>query len=61
MAFPADAQTLVVVEKYQGVVIAEIVCTLILYIVLRILHFCIWGYKSVAKPDETEGKIMFYV
>jgi hypothetical protein len=29
---------------YQGVIIAEVAVTLVIYIVLRIIHFVKWGY-----------------
>lgn len=44
MTFPDTAQDIITVNKYQGVVIAEIACTLVLYIILRIIHYCIWGW-----------------
>lgn len=31
------------VHYYQGVIIAEVAVTLVLYIVLRIIHFVKWG------------------
>lgn len=57
MGYPADASTSTIVDKYQGVVIAEIACTLILYIVLRIIHFCIWGYLFQTKTEDAEGTL----
>jgi hypothetical protein len=55
MAYPTDAPTSALTDRYQGVVIAEIACTLILYIVLRIIHFCMWGYLYQAKTEDNEG------
>ena len=52
MGFPTDAPTSAIADKYQGVVIAEIACTLILYIVLRIIHFCIWGWLMSQTQEE---------
>ncbi len=43
------------VDKYQGVVIAEVATTLILYIVLRIIHFCMWGHVYATKTEDAEG------
>lgn len=44
MAFPADALTTDDVNKYQGVIIAQLAATLILYIVLRFIHYVVWGH-----------------
>lgn len=57
MAFPVDALTRVLVNKYQGVVIAEIACTLVLFIILRIIYFCMWGYLYQTKSEDEEGKM----
>ena len=57
MGFPTDATTTKIVDKYQGVVIAEIACSLVLYIVLRIIHYCIWGHALQNKNDD-EGTLI---
>lgn len=58
MVYPSGAVTHDAVSKYQGVVIAEVACTLILFITLRILHFCFWGYTQV-NAESTESILYF--
>lgn len=42
-------------DTYVGVIIAEVAATLILYIILKIVHFCIWGHLYVCKDVNLEG------
>lgn len=37
------------INRYVGVVIAEIAATLVLYIILKIVHFCVWGHLYVCR------------
>lgn len=53
MAVPQD-MSYETISKYQGVIIAELACMLIFYILLKIIHFCKWGYLYV-DGEETEG------
>lgn len=52
MAFPSGVTVAATADKYQGVVIAEIACTLIIYIALRIIHFCMWGFVTAVKDVD---------
>lgn len=53
MALP---DTIPNIDKYVGVVIAELAATLIFYIVLKIVHFCVWGHLYTGKTNDVEGK-----
>ena len=37
---------------YQGVLIAEVALTLIVFLVLRIVHYVKWGYDEEAGADS---------
>lgn len=37
------------IDKYIGVIIAELAATLVLYIILKIIHFCVWGHVYSSK------------
>lgn len=55
MAYPPDAISAVEVERYVGVVIAELAATLVFYIALRIIHFLVWGHYYLEKNTNIEG------
>ena len=58
MAFPPgiDSNNYNTVSRYQGVVVAELACMFIFYLLLKIIHFCKWGYLYF-KGEESEGKL----
>jgi DNA-binding ferritin-like protein len=58
MALPEDYSN---TAKYVGVVIAELAATLVLYIILKIVHFCVWGHLFLEKNTNVEGNSMFMV
>jgi hypothetical protein len=41
--FPWDSNY---IERYIGVITSEIGATLIIYIILKMLHFILWGFVS---------------
>jgi hypothetical protein len=60
MAFP-EASEYYVVDRYVGVVIAEIAATLVFYIILKMVHYVIWGYLYAGKGGAyVEGTPLFY-
>ena len=56
MAFPDYSYY---VDRYVGVCIAELAATLVLYIVLKIVHFCVWGHLYTGKTNDVEGNFIF--
>lgn len=46
-------------DKYIGVIIAELAATLVFYIILKIIHFCVWGHHYVSKNPNIEGNSSF--
>lgn len=53
MAFPESGWK---TDTYIGVIIAEVAATLVLYIILKVVHFCIWGHLYVCRNVNLEGK-----
>ena len=53
MAFPQDYEEWQII-RYQGVVIAEVAVMFIIYIILKMLHFCKWGHLYLG-GEESEG------
>lgn len=43
MAIPENLGDLNNVHYYQGIIIAEVSVTLVLYIILKIIHYVKWG------------------
>jgi len=43
MAIPNALGDLENLHYYQGVIIAEVASTLVLYIIFKIVHYLIWG------------------
>ncbi len=46
-------------DKYVGVIIAELAATLVFYIILKIIHFCVWGHLYNPKNNNIEGTPLF--
>jgi hypothetical protein len=46
MAFPDNLYYNNFIERYVGVITAEIGATLLIYIFLKAAHFILWGYLS---------------
>ncbi len=44
------------VHYYQGVLIVEVALTLILYLILKIIHYIKWGHDEQAAKDESAPK-----
>jgi hypothetical protein len=40
------------VNKFQGVIVAELCLTLALFVALKTVHFCIWGHLQQKKVEE---------
>jgi hypothetical protein len=46
MAIPDNLNYDNTIERYIGVITAEIAATLLVYIILKAVHFVLWGYVS---------------
>lgn len=62
MAFPGPFQNDPNVNNlhtYQGILIVEVVLTLVLYTILRIIHYVKWGYDEELpdNPDKADPKV----
>lgn len=55
MGYPPDAPSTLEIDRYVGVVIAELAATLVFYIALRIIHFIVWGHYYLDKNKDIEG------
>ena len=58
MAFP-QSYTQGAINRYQGVIIAEVACMLVFYILLKMIHFFKWGHLYLS-GEESEGTQSFY-
>jgi hypothetical protein len=61
MVFPGTFQNdpnLNNLHLYQGILVVEVVLTLLLYTILRIVHYVKWGHdeESPDDPDKAEPK-----
>jgi hypothetical protein len=75
MVFPGPFQNdpnLNNLHRYQGILVVEVVLTLVLYTILRIIHYVKWGYdeespdnsdKAEPKTEEEDGssKVIFII
>ena len=44
------------IHYYQGVLIVEIALTLLIFFVLKIVHYCKWGYDEEQGVEGEEEK-----
>lgn len=56
MTFPNN-NDLSTTNYLQGVILAEVGCTVFLYIVFKIVHYLAWGYEEDTPPKE--GRYVF--
>ena len=55
MAIPNAFDDIDDLHYYQGVIIAEVASTLALYIILRVIHYLIWGADEEAMNEKGPG------
>lgn len=51
MVFP-NSNNWATTNTIQGVILAEVACTLFLYIMLKFIHYLRWGYEEDLAPKE---------
>lgn len=56
MALPAAFKTLSDLHYYQGVLLVEVALTLILYLILKIVHYVKWGHAEEEAGSAAEKK-----
>jgi hypothetical protein len=44
------------IHYYQGVLLVEVALTLFLYILLKVIHYCKWGYHEEQGTGESTGE-----
>lgn len=52
MGIPSALGTIENIHYYQGIIIAEVAVTLWLYIIVRIIHYLIWGANEEQEQAE---------
>ncbi len=58
MVFPTVFQpnNITNLHYFQGVLIAEVALTLVLYLILKIIHYVKWGHDEEMVVDKPEEK-----